>query len=520
MKRIFFLYLVWVALLTVPSFGRAEDPWGILQDSIDEDSFGVDKLLRHETIYYAVADDITPQEEEIFTNALRKWPADTLKAIKNAGREEEFKDIVNLLQRDLVLKKTDMTNGEVTLAIDPTGEICGKDASGCFADSHQVIVWQKFRHRFDEVVTHEVGHFYGLGDQYERARYNSSSTYSSNVNTQEGSIMRNSFASKGQLTCDDYDGFINLIDLRLSQKNGSFSARSRKGWRSLCPKTKNFYKEAKTVNRQPDEVSVLDHDSESGVIRNIEYDQKGNAAKTEYWVSVAKQLLPLFRVHKNDQITRDDWGRITSITSTRGSSLCPTQKGKSVRTFKYFQSMKDAYEIRVTCDTKHTSYTLPLLDTPNWNIDYDVPASGKARQVYEEFPITRPYTVSIWIENNHIHQISTWNRSVAFTDKGAEARAVKLDKNDFDALGFQATVEGRQKAKYRLSEQDFKDQLAHVKMPQSHRLVLLEAKDAHDKVFPYILGFYVHFYKPFLGSSDVQQTQQQVKSRLGNQRAK
>lgn len=64
--------------------------------------------------------------------------------------------------------------------------------------------------------------------------------------------------SMSQITCDDVDGFINLFDLRLAQRNNNqFSERAENGWESLCPSSVNIYQRATTLTRNVASAFIL-----------------------------------------------------------------------------------------------------------------------------------------------------------------------------------------------------------------------------------------------------------------------
>ncbi len=502
MKRIFFLYLAWVVLLTAPIFGRAYDPWGISQDSIDVNIFGVDKLLNRETLYYAVSDDITPEEEKIFTDALRKWPKDTLKAIQEVKREEDFADIVPILQQDIQLKKTDMKHGEVTLELDPTGDICGQDAGGChFTSTHRIVVRKDYRHLLKEVITHEIGHFYGLGDQYERCRHDSSPIYSSNPNYIEGSVMSNTYETKGELTCDDNDGFINLIDLRLSQFNGLFPERSQNGWWSLCKETKNLYQNAQTINRESDTVTLKDGQTQ----RTTSYNEQGQPTESLYATSLDENLWPLFTMARADTIAKNNAGLITRITSAKGTSLCPVVKGKSVRNFSYSKNWDGTYEIRIHCVGNNKTYSFPVIEKPGWYVFVILPPSGKADRFRQEFPMENNYSVAALFKEGTV-RLSAGGSGFVTVNGEDNIHSARLQR-PLQETKYQAEVEGYQEIKYELTEQDFRQNLANQNLLDSHRAILLEAKDAFKQVAPYVPGFYEKFYKPLVKFFNAQKAQ-------------
>lgn len=514
MKRICYLYLLWVLCLTAPLIGRAENPWGITQASLDANIFGIDKLLQNETVYYAVSKDITREEEEIFIKALKKWPAGTLAAIKRVGRADEFKDITGLLERGISLQKTSMNRAEVSLEIDPTGDVCGQDAAGChFTTSHRIVVRADYRNRMGEVLPHEIGHFYGLGDQYDKCRYGSSPIYSSDINYTEGSVMRDAYSTHGKLTCDDYDGFINLIDLRLKQTKGKFPVRSDNGWWSLCKKTRNFYKNAKTTNRENNSDFVTLGDER--IYQFMDYDKNGNVIGTTHDIFLDENPLPLFSVTKDDRLTQDAQGRVTRIVSNRSIPFCPAKNGQSVRTFEYTREHGIVYNIHVKCNGQQTVYTLPIVKSKEWSLSMSVPASGAARMFRKEFPIfDGKYSVSLNFENDKMVKfISAGGDSVTNSRGEMEHRRVYLERTP-SAKNYRATVEGYQQLDYVLSEQDFLSKLLRTNILLSHRAALLEAKDAYNRVIPHAFSFYNYFYKPTLGLSAAQQDKQQIKKRI------
>lgn len=259
MKRVFFLYFLWVLCLTAPILGRAANPWGILKDVPDETSFSVyavDNLIDKRPVRYAVSQEVTPQEETIFKANILKWPQETLRFIQRSGRAQEFADIVPILQHKLTLVKVSETDSpDIVLSFSDElkeytdGDFAEKDTEQPF---NLIRINKNSRDKFADTSLHEIGHYFGLADQYASARTNSHAEYSSDVNYSDSSIMQASDSNVNNLTCDDADGLINLLDLRLAQRrNNQFSTRAQKGWESLCHNgyKNNVYQEARTINR-------------------------------------------------------------------------------------------------------------------------------------------------------------------------------------------------------------------------------------------------------------------------------
>ena len=507
MQRIFYLFLIGILCVSAPMLSHAV-PWGVLEEAVDGRSYGVDKLLANEPIYYAVSADVTPQEERTFINGFHLWPKKTLRAIQQLGRANEFKDITDLLQRGVTLIKTDEEHADIYFFIDKNNRLCSKIAMGCFSSTtNQIALVQEFRQQAASVLTHEIGHYYGLGDQYANARHNSSRIYSSKANFIEGSIMNDA----DTLTCDDYDGLINLIDLRISQNTGQFSKRASDGWWSLCKKTKNFYQEAKTTNRSEsfDSVELNDNTQIS-----TEYDKKGNPIKTEYTFFIDSNPFSLFAVNKGDQITRDKQGRISRIESGVSSPMCPFMGKKSVRTFEYVKKDALIQEIHIQCASTKKNYSVPIVKDNDWILFVPVPVAGKIPYWRKEFPLSdNSYNVVIQFDKNHATEFSVSGGDMIPVGNEFEHHGLRLSR-PVSKFNYIAEVEGNQTLNYFLTANDFKRQLLGAHILPNHRSVLMEAKTAYDQVVPYAWSFYENFYKPAFGLAKWQQVNRALQKKL------
>ena len=82
MKRVF-IYILMFLLCTPVSLQAVH--WGVLEDAVENEikfPYVIDRVLNNEFIRYAVSPEITPQEEQIFIDSVRKWPRETLQEIK------------------------------------------------------------------------------------------------------------------------------------------------------------------------------------------------------------------------------------------------------------------------------------------------------------------------------------------------------------------------------------------------------------------------------------------------------
>ena len=217
----------------------------------------------------------------MITKAFQIWFEDTKAAIEKAGRQDEFRDIMPILTKSVKPTKDekDLQNAKKyhfpVLHFYFTTEnnmhkLCGSDAGGCkkavkSMKSVEITIVNPYtgakssRYTKNQIyidLIHEIGHYYGLADQYIAGAWSADKEYSTEDRVRDFSSVMSS-GNYTHLTCDDVDGFINLIDLTLSKQNsGKFSARAQKGWASFC-NGKNgyratFYKNAKPVNKKAD----------------------------------------------------------------------------------------------------------------------------------------------------------------------------------------------------------------------------------------------------------------------------
>ena len=214
----------------------------------------------------------------LITEAFKVWFNDTKKAIKDAHREDEFRDIMPILDKSVKTQRIDKTladhfnsikfyfSNEQTMLSNCCSDImiatkkC-EDIQGCANREHKIIYLINpysttsyyTKDYAKKVLIHEIGHLYGLTDQYEDFGH-SDVTHTTTDRFINGiSVMGASLTSS--LRCDDVDGFINLIDLTRYLRDKKWSSRAQKGWASFCNGKggvyhTTYYKEARVLNKK------------------------------------------------------------------------------------------------------------------------------------------------------------------------------------------------------------------------------------------------------------------------------
>lgn len=266
-------------------------PWGHVK-SIDDSAkydtqqFLLGKIIREETITYCIDGNVTAYGFDNLNNFVENfkskgnvfdyWFLYTWKQIQNAGREKDFADLKKLLTTPVKIKLQQCAaSAEVTkefggLLDNGSGRKCYQysknmenirfifsDGSenyqkpeGCqkaFAVFRQatrqippaVITFMpksQFNALYHKMILHEIGHSFGLEDQYANLK-NASDIYK--TKPYSPSIMTSVL---GSFSCDDADGLINLIDRLNGYKRGG-----KEGWKGLCKDRVRIYADAQTI---------------------------------------------------------------------------------------------------------------------------------------------------------------------------------------------------------------------------------------------------------------------------------
>ena len=310
MKRIFFLGAL---LLTAPLSVWARTPWAIYQGAVHDDSFAVDHLIDQRPILYAVSDEVTPAEETIFKENMLRWLQGTEQLIIKSKRTNEFQDVLDILHHGLTLRRVS-SPAEANIYLNVTEEPnCGGNIA-CFEDKgynpyHTIWVHKQNRDNISHITLHEIGHFYGLADQDGKWIIFASANHSCDVNPQ---TLMASVAP--DLTYDDADGFINLIDLHLAQRHdGKFSKRAQKGWKSLDPDSRNIYQNAQTITRQAAGTWVAEQGDNKRVISRT-YKKGTLQEEKNGWLQ--QSPMEIFYISGSGTILRDPKTHLISSVST------------------------------------------------------------------------------------------------------------------------------------------------------------------------------------------------------------
>ena len=157
--------------------------------------------------------------EKIFLTALNNWKQKTKHYISKNKEKLKFADILEIANREnnieqvpCNIKEDESIETEADLILFITKSFL-KSCGGpypCFNPRKSIIYMGRDKRiqdkKYIQLMTHEMGHAFGLGDQYSGSTYRSSFIYSSKV-------LRPAIMGRNKtITCDDIDGLITVID--------------------------------------------------------------------------------------------------------------------------------------------------------------------------------------------------------------------------------------------------------------------------------------------------------------------
>lgn len=249
--------------------------------------------------------------QEILAKSYNKWFTGTADVIRSAKREQEFADIMPLLQKGVNVEFVDHASAaDIWAHILPWSEVrwkCGPSAGGCYQrregetpdlflpkDHFVLKVLSSGQLGLSRVGLHEVGHSLGLSDQYDKAKDSTSHHRYSSAQSGKG-VM----SSLKKFSCDDADGIVNLIDLVRGVARGGNT-----GWKSLCPKSQDYYIRSQSALRSP---YVLSLQEDNSLLLEIYQNGEKHSAQT-YTMASQGAFLPLIPA-KETVLQRDKFGR-------------------------------------------------------------------------------------------------------------------------------------------------------------------------------------------------------------------
>ena len=194
------------------------------------------------------SEETLAQYREKIKEAYNNWFLNAAKEIRKSGRTQEFADILPVLDKGIPVEF--VPSGEdIFVKFEDRQEVprlCGAVAApACYLFEGPKIYVSKNPRSQKPVkgllgpgsgklmfanLMHEIGHSLGFSDQYAQARFTTHPIYHGDKT--DSTVMNKTV----NLTCDDADGMINLIDLTLGKRRGG-----RVGWRSLCRNSKTYY---------------------------------------------------------------------------------------------------------------------------------------------------------------------------------------------------------------------------------------------------------------------------------------
>ncbi len=225
MKYIYILILLFIGSTAFAA------PFAPLNDRSAQDTL-YSAIIQRGEVNYAVrfeADYNLPDSEKaaylsMIENCLKNW-GDIWRFIPQT-RQSEFEDLKPYLEFDNFILVGADKSPDITFVLLSKEEIecrCGQGSIACSPKGY-ILLPVPFEQR---TVLHELGHAFGLADQYKQGLWNARGDLS------ESSIKENSLMALGadSITCDEADGAIYLLDCVLN----AGKSRSRwQGWQSLC----------------------------------------------------------------------------------------------------------------------------------------------------------------------------------------------------------------------------------------------------------------------------------------------
>lgn len=310
-------------------------------------------------------DNLAEYQESIRQN-YNQWFESTAQIIRATGREAEFADVLPLLDKGIKVEfLQDKEQVDIRFYVVPfayIGGICGAMAGGCykrlqqdgeipeiFLPQDQVLLKLLSAGKLSsaQVGLHEIGHSLGLSDQYEKAKDKDTPRRYSSARPAESVMNRDK-----NLSCDDADGIVNLIDIARGTARGG-----DKGWKSLCANSKEYYVRGQSGLRGPYQIT-----SEDTRVWDLEVYKNGQVAYTKHLELTDKGAPSPFVVLPQTVQERDGLGRPVLAVGPNGEKI-------------YYAYLYDQYIKLITIGGKAVQGELY---TPFW----ENRTRGNARGIY------------------------------------------------------------------------------------------------------------------------------------------
>lgn len=248
--RRYILYILFVLFLFCTAVAFAVDPYAhnVAFPDLKHKFFSNFANGKEATYAICIAPDVTDETvltkaEDIVETAVENWLAQTTFFTRISLPSVERNEILTVLNNKKNIKEIPCTyfdkNKDSSIGPDLTiifkkdvAEDCHTNTVACYNASLDTIFFSDKistawyydlllgrQNAYNKIMTHEMGHVFGLADQYEGTSYKGSYIYNSGI--KRPSVMDYS----SYVTCDDVDGFITTID-RIREKKRTF--------RSVC----------------------------------------------------------------------------------------------------------------------------------------------------------------------------------------------------------------------------------------------------------------------------------------------
>lgn len=411
---------------------------------------------------------------DMVTKAFQVWFNDTKAAIEKAGRTQEFSDIMLILD-----KSVKPTSKEALISFAKENKIpilffhfttennvyksCCHGYGGCAGcrrmaplgiNGSKIITVHPYINQKSSYFTknqiymtliHEIGHYYGLADQYRVEGVNSDNAdkeYSTGNDRIKNYTSIMSAGNYTHLTCDDIDGFINLIDLTLSkQNNGKFSGRAQKGWASFC-NGKSGYKN--TFYKMAKPVSAKD--------LNNPNNKPTSNSKVKPFTFYSSQHKYDFTYNKDNLMaTKKDEAYSYKYSYYKNNDTPTIKVSVEGKEFSAFKKNNGAWEIPIGYEIKEERYNTGHYINVNGNqcniVNYVPFSDNKSYSVsYKEGKLQPEYTYSVPLGGKilELHKYETLGHPVCQVKTQYDTDVIKLVGSTFDNIEGMAGVSKNQ----------------------------------------------------------------------------